>query len=247
MNDFASLSGCTYGGAGGEENFTRVFVLEIQTHPGYNVSAAYRLFGQLTEIPRQILDQGRQELTFRPEADRDIFGHFILGAVNYLFFTTFMFERPFRTLDEFDDLAGLFVAAVVRGRDQDPTVAPDQADKRERILIAAERLFSDKNFYEAKITEIARRAGVADGTIYEYFANKEELLFSLFEKRMDDFARTFEETMSPQDPKQKLKHVLWHFLTWAEMNRPWVRIFFNDLIPNPNFYQSPPPPGHAPL
>lgn len=58
-------------------------------------------------------------------------------------------------------------------------------DKRERILAAAERIFAQKGFYQAKVSDIAGDAGVADGTIYLYFKSKDDLLISLFEAQME--------------------------------------------------------------
>jgi TetR/AcrR family transcriptional regulator, fatty acid metabolism regulator protein len=62
-------------------------------------------------------------------------------------------------------------------------------DKRERILSAAERVFAQRGFFHARVSEIAREAGVADGTIYLYFKSKDELLISLFESRMERVVR----------------------------------------------------------
>jgi len=59
-------------------------------------------------------------------------------------------------------------------------------DKRERILRAAVAVFSRKGFFNAKVSEIARTSGVADGTIYLYFKNKDDLLISLFEEKMGE-------------------------------------------------------------
>lgn len=57
-------------------------------------------------------------------------------------------------------------------------------DKRERILAAAERVFAKRGFFASRVSEIAKDAGVADGTIYLYFKSKDDLLISLFEDRM---------------------------------------------------------------
>jgi TetR/AcrR family fatty acid metabolism transcriptional regulator len=57
--------------------------------------------------------------------------------------------------------------------------------KRDRILDAAERVFAQRGFFTAKVADIAKEAGVADGTIYLYFKNKDDLLISLFESRME--------------------------------------------------------------
>lgn len=59
------------------------------------------------------------------------------------------------------------------------------SEKRERILEGALKAFAKKGFYNTKVSEIASEAGVADGTIYLYFKNKDDLLISLFEDRME--------------------------------------------------------------
>src|ERR1700689_169585 len=63
-------------------------------------------------------------------------------------------------------------------------------DKRERILHAAVRVFAKKGFHATRVSEVARAAGVADGTIYLYFKSKDALLISLFEshlQRLNDY------------------------------------------------------------
>ena len=58
-------------------------------------------------------------------------------------------------------------------------------DKRERILKAAVKVFAKSGFYATRVSEVAKAAGVADGTIYLYFKSKDELLVSLFEDRVE--------------------------------------------------------------
>jgi TetR/AcrR family fatty acid metabolism transcriptional regulator len=66
-----------------------------------------------------------------------------------------------------------------------PAAARRGGDKRERILRAAVRVFARSGFYAARVSEVAKAAGVADGTIYLYFQSKDELLVSLFEDRVE--------------------------------------------------------------
>jgi TetR/AcrR family fatty acid metabolism transcriptional regulator len=68
-------------------------------------------------------------------------------------------------------------------------------DKRERILQAALTVFAKRGFYTAKVSEVAREAGVADGTIYLYFKNKDDLLIQLFEDRMDFLIQRLNEEL----------------------------------------------------
>jgi TetR/AcrR family fatty acid metabolism transcriptional regulator len=57
-------------------------------------------------------------------------------------------------------------------------------EKYFRIINAATKVFAKKGFFHAKVSDIAREAQVADGTIYLYFDNKDDILISLFEEKM---------------------------------------------------------------
>ena len=59
--------------------------------------------------------------------------------------------------------------------------------KHEAILDAAVVEIARQGYYQTTVAMIAKRAGVADGTIYLYFGNKEEILFSLFDRAMERF------------------------------------------------------------
>jgi AcrR family transcriptional regulator len=52
---------------------------------------------------------------------------------------------------------------------------------RQRILEAAERVFGDKGYFPASITEITREAGVAQGTFYVHFKSKRDVFTELLE------------------------------------------------------------------
>ncbi|MBL8148560.1 MAG: TetR/AcrR family transcriptional regulator [Blastocatellia bacterium] len=59
-------------------------------------------------------------------------------------------------------------------------------DKYESILLAAIRVFARNGFFNSKVADVARDAGVADGTVYLYFKNKEDLLVSIFNYTIDE-------------------------------------------------------------
>lgn len=62
---------------------------------------------------------------------------------------------------------------------------PRSPDKRERILAAAVKVFAKQGFHGTRVSDVAKAAGVADGTIYLYFQSKDDLLGSLFEDQVD--------------------------------------------------------------
>ncbi len=72
-------------------------------------------------------------------------------------------------------------------------------DKRDRILKAATQVFAQYGFYNSKISEIAKAADVADGTIYLYFKNKDDLLISLFEEEMTKIIRKMKEEVAKKE------------------------------------------------
>jgi len=77
-------------------------------------------------------------------------------------------------------------------------------DKRERILAAAERIFARHGFFAARVSEIAKEAGVADGTIYLYFKSKDDLLISWFEHRMTRVNTAMRAAIAGQAPRDQL-------------------------------------------
>jgi TetR/AcrR family fatty acid metabolism transcriptional regulator len=85
----------------------------------------------------------------------------------------------------------------------------ERGDKRDRILGAAVRVFAQKGFYATRVSEVAKAAGVADGTIYLYFKSKDEILASLFEDRVEKLlAFLREELPKAATPTARMRKVI---------------------------------------
>ena len=69
-------------------------------------------------------------------------------------------------------------------------------DKREAILRAATKVFAQNGYFNSKVADIAREAGVADGTVYLYFKSKEEILRSIFERNTSEAVAAGREELS---------------------------------------------------
>jgi TetR/AcrR family fatty acid metabolism transcriptional regulator len=84
-----------------------------------------------------------------------------------------------------------------------------EGDKRERILRAATKVFARKGFHATRVSEVAKSAGVADGTIYLYFKSKDDLLVSLFEDRVVLLLATLDRELQKRESFEgKLRCVL---------------------------------------
>src|SRR5882757_4383816 len=82
------------------------------------------------------------------------------------------------------------------------------SDKREAILRAATRVFARNGYFNSKVAEIARAAGVADGTVYLYFKSKEEILHSIFDRTMEEaIAAGKQQLKQTADPREKLRRI----------------------------------------
>jgi TetR/AcrR family transcriptional regulator, fatty acid metabolism regulator protein len=103
-------------------------------------------------------------------------------------------------------------------------------DKREAILKAATQVFARSGYFNAKVADVARVAGVADGTVYLYFKNKEDILHSIFERNTTDIiAATREELAKIEDPREKLRRIARHHLERLGSDRDLAIVFQVEL------------------
>ena len=96
---------------------------------------------------------------------------------------------------------------------------PKSEDKRSAILDAATRLFAERGLAAAPTSEISRRAGVAEGTLFTYFETKDDLINSLYREikleladaMMSDFPRK-------KNVRTRLRHVWDRYVNWGIAN-----------------------------
>lgn len=82
------------------------------------------------------------------------------------------------------------------------------SDKREAILRAAIKVFASKGYFNSKVADIAKEAGIADGTVYLYFKSKDEILRSFFNRAMEDFIGEGRRQLAELDsPEEKIRRI----------------------------------------
>jgi|SRR5579871_4138448 len=110
------------------------------------------------------------------------------------------------------------------------------SDKYQRILDAAVAVFAEKGFFTSRIADIADRADVADGTVYLYFKNKEEILRTAINTAFDGFmslART--ELKKLEDPAERLRRLAFLHLDAMGSNRNLAVVFQMELRQSARF------------
>jgi TetR/AcrR family transcriptional regulator, fatty acid metabolism regulator protein len=110
------------------------------------------------------------------------------------------------------------------------------ADKYHRIIKAATKVFAKKGFFNAKVADIAKEARVADGTIYLYFENKDDILISLFEEQMKIVLENMiSEISKEKDAIRKIQRFALTHLKLIELNKNVAEIIQVELRQSSKF------------
>ena len=75
----------------------------------------------------------------------------------------------------------------------------EQDDKKTLILNSAEEIFQSKDYHQATVEEIAKKAGVGKGTIYQYFSSKQDILQELYQKGQEKYISRVQELLDSAD------------------------------------------------
>jgi TetR/AcrR family fatty acid metabolism transcriptional regulator len=118
------------------------------------------------------------------------------------------------------------------------SVRPVVADKRAAILRAAIRVFARNGYFNSKVADIAREAGVADGTVYLYFKSKEEILHSIFNRGMEEaIADGRKQLEGISDAREKLRRIALLHLERLGADRDLAVVFQVELRGSTKFME----------
>ncbi len=116
---------------------------------------------------------------------------------------------------------------------------PKKIIKRQEIIQAAIEVFSASCFENSSISEIARRAGVAEGTIYQYFKNKEDLFFSIPAEKTREFNEGLElHLQGITGTFNKIRKFIWYYLYFFKMNPEYARTLMLEMRVSKSFVKS---------
>ena len=112
-------------------------------------------------------------------------------------------------------------------------------EKYRKIIDAATKVFAKKGFYNAKVSEIAQEAGIADGTIYIYFKHKDDILISLFEEKMKEVLDNMKKQISLEtDPLKKIEKFALVHLKLIQDNKDIAEIIQVELRQSSKFMKN---------
>ena len=111
-------------------------------------------------------------------------------------------------------------------------------DKPQQIVDAAIRVFARNGYYNSRVADIAREAGIASGTIYLYFRTKEEILVTLFREKMAAFvAHLRREIAGETDPVAKIRRLVELHFTVLEQSPALAEVVQVELRQGHKFFR----------
>lgn len=109
-------------------------------------------------------------------------------------------------------------------------------EKYQKILDAAVEVFAERGYFKSPVSEIARRAGVADGTVYLYFKSKDDLLRTAIDRRFERFYQQIAEAfLTIQGPREQLEYIALVHLESYQVNRSMAVLLQTEMRQSAKF------------
>ncbi len=111
-------------------------------------------------------------------------------------------------------------------------------DKPQQIIDAAVRVFARTGYYNSRVSDIAREAGIAAGTIYLYFKTKDEILVTLFRQKMAQWVGYLRgEIAGEPDAISKIRRLVVLHFTVLERNPDLAEVVQVELRQGQKFFR----------
>lgn len=103
--------------------------------------------------------------------------------------------------------------------------------RKKDIIDAAAKLFSEKEFHDVKVDDIAERVGLSKGTIYLYFKNKENLFYSIVWKRMRSLLKCIKQTLDCESSYEEcLRRFIRTYLSFYAEHQAFFKIIHSEKM-----------------
>jgi TetR/AcrR family transcriptional regulator, fatty acid metabolism regulator protein len=214
--------------------FARLLVLECRSHSDFYLSTGYALVREYAAVMVRILEDGVKDGVFRDDVDMRLVRDIIFGTLDFEVLSFLVTGETKESTSDLDDIMALIMPMI----NKQPSWEHFPIDKADRMLMAAERVFAERGFNKAKVADVARMAEVAEGTVYEYFQSKEDLLLSIPAKRFQDHMDQLHETFEIRTPLGKLQRLIRNHFSLYLTNRDFLKVFIIQIQLSQRFYSS---------
>ena len=156
------------------QDYVRNLVFDYRSNLEFYKSPAYKLIRKHAAICGAILKEGAEKGQFRDDINLHLIREIIYGTIDAQSMSCVLTKEIEKTTDDWEEI----IAIIFRMLEPNPLTR--NKSKQNKIIEAAEQMFAEFGFDKAKISQIAMRAGVAEGSIYDYFKSKEGIFKAIF-------------------------------------------------------------------
>ncbi len=105
------------------------------------------------------------------------------------------------------------------------------AKRREQIIEVSAALFATRNYHEVRMEEVAEKTGLAKGTLYNYFNNKEDLYISIITHRLETLLEILKERIDTrQTPLTNLRRIIVHIYSFMAKYPHFFQIWYREKL-----------------
>jgi TetR/AcrR family fatty acid metabolism transcriptional regulator len=186
-------------------------------------------------IDQNILKQGAETGVFRSDIDIKFIRQMIFGTIDIEALSCTVTHEIAESSRDLNDIIYLILPILTtKGR-------ADYTDKKQAIMHAATKIFAREGIANTTITAIAEMAHVAEGTIYDYFSSKEDLLFALSDTNLNNWLDKVSNIFTKKvvsSPPEKLWRLMRSFALTFLTIKDFMTIYFRDTLLNSRYYQT---------
>lgn len=217
-----------------DREYTTLLIFELRANRDFYDTEHQALIRQFIQEYRRVIKEGQNNGEFRPDMSPSLILNLIFGTIDLILITWLVENKPSDPLALFEDLFDLLKHAIARD-----ALEKEGEDKRNKILDAAAKVFSEFGYNKARIQDIAKLAGLGDATVYNYFSSKEDILFTLpIEKTKELLSIQEEHINGIKRVDLKLNVLISDYLHYLESQREYSSTCLFDLRYKITFYRT---------
>lgn len=213
-------------------SYTRILLLECRSNPKFYNADGYELIKIYSNLILKIIEEGKTSGEIDPSVSSRLVRDMIMGTIDHVALWWIMKKGP-SPLEKWEHIFRLvwnsinYTGAVASPNGQ-------RLGTKGRIIDSATKIFAKKGFSNTTIAAIAQEAGVAEGTIYEYYESKEHLFLNIPEERLNELVSYIDDAA----PQKQLERIILFCFRFYNNNKEFTSILTLMLRPNQKFYVS---------
>lgn len=225
-------------------NHAKLLMMGLRETQEFYDSEYYQYVKEYAKLASDIIISGQKEGLFRQDIHFRLIRNLALGTCVFTVFHSIAYDLPYDP-DEYSDHIYQLVLNAVREdislqQGNEIKLGKDRAEFRKaQIIETATEAFSEKGYLGATISDIAKKAELADGTLYEYFDSKEDILLGISEVYLQNISSEGFLFSGLHGAEKKLRNLIWRWIWLLWSKKDFARVLTLELFRNLKFYSSP--------